>query len=323
MDIAKFVFEAIDVAYNRRQNKSIVIEGAEKVVVTKDVLYSDDDIKMCLLDYHYMPKKKGVYPVIFNIHGGGFMAGGKEYRRALCDWFATDGFFVVNVNYGLCPECQFPMPILHLVDALNWVYKNARRLKLDLTKVAVYGDSAGAYYAAMLAAICTNERMQKAFKVKPKIKFNAAILNCGLYDIDKVFNKRTVLDLNKKVFTSYTGIDVDNFHSYKYKDMLTPLPFINENFPPTFIVYAKKDIFCSGQADSLIEKFEENDIYYESYHSVSIKRNHCFSLEWTSTEAKEANRLMKLFVEKMMGETMPHKLSEAPYLIREHEKKVR
>lgn len=319
MDIAKFVFEAIDVAFNRKQNKSMEIEGAEDVVVTKDVLYSDVDIKMCLLDYHYMPKKKGPYPVIFNIHGGGFMAGGKEYRRALCDWFATDGFMVINVNYGLCPNCKFPTPLLHLTSALNWVTKNARRLNLDLGNVAVYGDSAGGYYAAMLAAICTNEKLQKVFKVKPKIKFKAAILNCGLYDIDHTLKRRIVLDLNKKVFSSYTGIDEENFNDYKYKDYLSPLEYINADFPPTFIIYAQKDIFCGGQADFLIKKLEEFDIYYESYHTNSIKRNHCFSLEWTSPEARDANRLIRKFTEKMTDGTLPAKMSAAPYKIREHE----
>ncbi len=319
MDIAKFVFEAIDIAFNRKQNKSIEIEGIENIVVTKDVLYSDANIKTCLLDYHYMPKKKGLYPVIFNIHGGGFMAGGKEYRRALCDWFASDGFFVVNVNYGLCPDYKFPTPIVHLVSALNWVVANARRLRLDLTKVAVYGDSAGAYYASMLAAICTNEQLQKAFKVKPKIKLSATILNCGLYDINHTLDRRIVLDLNKKVFTAYTGIQEESFDNYRYKDYISPLPYITEAFPPTFVVYAQKDIFCGGQAEFLIKKLEENDIYFESYYTVSIIRNHCFSLEWTSEEAQEANRLIRKFSEKMADGTLPPKLSEAHYAIREHE----
>lgn len=320
MDVAKFIFDAIDVAFDKRQNKSLVIEGADSVVVTKDILYSELNPDVCLLDYYYVPKKTGVYPVLFNIHGGGFMAGGKEYRRALCTWFAVDGLFVVNVNYGLCPDCSFPTPIIHLVAALKWVVDNAELLRLDLSRLAICGDSAGGYYAAMLAAISESEEMQTAFDVSLNVKFRAAILNCGLYDISKSLQRRMVLRLNKKIFTSYTGIKEEEFDSYKYKDFCSPLPFINENFPATFIVYAQKDIFCGGQAQYMLDMLDKNDIYYESYHSISHRRNHCFSLEWTSREAKEVNALIKDFVGKMIDGTLPRRQSESDIKIRECER---
>ncbi len=320
MDIAKFVFEAIDVAFNKKQNKSMRIEGADKVVITKDVLYSDNDIKTCLLDYYYIPKKHGLYPVLFNIHGGGFMAGGKQYRKALSTWFAADGFFVVNVNYGLAPECHFPTPIRHLIAALNWVVKFSKIFRLDLSRMAVYGDSAGGYYAAMLAAICTNSDLAAAFKVKPRAAFSAAILNCGLYNIEYSLKNRTALGLNKNVFESYTGISEDEFGQYEYKDFCSPIPFVNKDFPATFIVYAEKDLFCGGQYNFMIDALEKNDIYYESYHTVSMKRNHCFSLEWTSREAKEANALIKKFGKKLMDGELPHYQSQTDVLIRECEK---
>ena len=320
MDVAKLIFDAIDVAFDKRINKRHHIKGADGVVITKDVLYSDLDIKTCRLDYYYVPKKKGLYPVLFTIHGGGFMAGGKEYRRALCTWFAVDGLFVVNVNYGLCPSCNFPTPILHLAAALKWVAKNAKILRLDLSRMAVYGDSAGGYYAAMLAAICESEEMQKAFGIKTKLKFSAAILNCGLYDIQYSLKRRMFLHLNKKIFTSYTGIKEEEFDGYQYKAVSSPLPFINENFPPTFLIYAQKDIFCGGQAEFMIDALEKNDIYYESYHSVSYKRNHCFSLDWSSKESKEVNALIQTFVGKMIDGTLPHRQSQSDILIRECEK---
>lgn len=320
MDIAKFIFDAIDIAFDKRLNKQHHIEGADSVVVTKDVLYSDMDINTCLLDYYYVPKKRGLYPVLFNIHGGGFTAGGKEYRRGLCTWFAVDGFFVVNVNYGLCPDCTFPTPILHLVQALNWVVKFSKILRLDLSKMAVYGDSAGGYYAAMLAAICKSDEMKKAFGVKTKASFSAAILNCGLYDINYSLKRRMFLKLNKKVFTAYTGIREEEFENYKYKDVTSPLPFIDNNFPPTFLIYADKDIFCGDQAEFMTDVLEKNDIYYESYHSVSYKRNHCFSLDWSTRESKEANALIRNFTHKMLDGTLPHHQSESDVLIRECEK---
>lgn len=321
MDVAKLVFESIDKAFDKKMNKNFRIEGAEKVVITKDVLYDENNIKTCLLDYYYVPKTEGTYPVLFNIHGGGFMAGDKQYRKALCTWHAVNGLFVINVNYGLCPECNYPTPIVHLVKALNWVVKFADILRLDLSRMAVCGDSAGGYYAAMLAAICDSEQLQKAFNVKPKAKFSAAILNCGLYDISMTLKNRMVLDLNKKVFSAYTGYDEEDFVNFEYKDFCSPIAFITENFPSSFIIYAKRDIFCKDQTEPLLEKLENNDVYYESYYSTSLIRNHCFSLDWSTRESKEVNALIREFMKKFIDGTLPHKISESDVKIREHEKR--
>lgn len=320
MDIAKFIFNVIDVTYDKRQNKSVKFQNAADVVVTKDVLYSLADPETCRLDCYYVPKKRGLYPVMFNIHGGGFMAGDKDYRQALCTWHALNGFFVVNVNYGLCPKYSFPQPLKHLVSALNWVVKFSKVLRLDLSKMAVTGDSAGAYYAAMLATICGSERMKAAFKVKTRAKFGAAVLNCGLYDLETVIKRRLLFDLNKKIFDSYIGIDEEVFLNSDNKELCSPLSFMTEEFPATFMIYAQKDIFCGGQAEFLTKKLDSLDVYYESYHSISLRRNHCFSLEWTSPEAKEANRLIRNFLDKFLSGELPQKMSEATEPVRESER---
>lgn len=321
MDIAKSVFEAIDGAYNKRQNDAFVFENAENVIATKDVLYSDTNIKDCLLDYYYVPRKKGKYPVILNIHGGGFVAGGKEYRKQLCTWFALEGYFVVNVNYGLSPDCNFPEPIKQLVLAENWIYRNRDYLKLDISKVVVCGDSSGAYYASMLAVISNSQKLKTCFGVSPKLKFSACILNCGLYDIFKCLETRTILDLNIKIFESYTGIKTSEFENYEFKDCIAPIAFVDENFPPTFLIYAEKDIFCRGQSEMLVEALDKFDVYYESYHTVSLFQNHCFSLTWTSDEAKEANLLLYNFLDKFKDGKIPKKQSESKIKIRQHEKR--
>ena len=321
MNIAKSVFEAIDVAFNKKQNEIFVFENQDEVVVTKDVLYSTMDTKTCLLDYYYVPKKKGKYPVILNIHGGGFVAGGKEYRKQFCTWLALEGFFVVNANYGLSPECKFPMPIKHLFGACDWIYKNKKMLSLDLTKIVVCGDSAGAYYASMLSVISENEKLQKVFNVKPKIKFGASILNCGLYDVQKTLETRMFLDLNKVIFETYIGIKESEFEDYKYKDCLSPLEYIDSTFPPTFLIYAEKDILCRGQTEILAKKFDEKDIYYESYHSKSVFQNHCFSLSWSSEPAKEANLLLLEFLHKFKEGVLPNKQSASNEKIRMYEKR--
>lgn len=319
MDITKVVFEAIDKIFDKSQNRSVEIDGAEKITTVKDIRYSRTKKFNALLDIYYDKEIKEKKPVMFYIHGGGFVAGGKEYRTALSKWFAVQGYFVANVNYGLGPDCVFPEQIKHLVSALNWVGKVAKKYNLDTDKIVVSGDSAGAYFSSMMACITGSDKLQQKLGVKTNLKFCATILNCGLYDMKSILSKRMALDLNGKVFESYTGIKKDEVENYKYKDCCSPLSMIHKSFPPTLIIFAQKDVFCAGQAERLIKKFEDKDIYYESYMSTSIFANHCFSLEWKGKPAERANELQSMFLKKIKdGELSKHQ-SQTSICIHESE----
>lgn len=298
MNFVKGIFQIIDKTFDRIQNSDYEIKGANKVKVVKDVIYSVSDVKTCVLDYYLPTECVGPYPVIINIHGGGFTAGGKEFRKSLCTWYALQGFAVFNVNYGLCPECKFPTPVLHLVEAVEWVFGQEKKLNLDLKRTVVGGDSAGAYYACMIATLSVNKRLQKYFGVNMNATFGAVLLNCGIFDMDEAMKHRMIFRFNEKVIESYLGIPFGEIQEYRHKDFVSPTKYINAKFPPSFLIYCEKDIFCKGQTEEVINILEQKKVYYESYRSSSILRNHCFSLEWKSKEAKEANELLKDFLKR-------------------------
>lgn len=319
VDITKVVFEAIDKVFNKSQNEKVEIDGEEKITVLKDLKYARTKKFQALMDCYFNESVTTKYPVMLYIHGGGFVAGGKEYRKALSTWFAVQGYFVVNVNYGLSPDCVFPEQIKHLVSALNWIGKNEKKYNLDLSKIVVSGDSAGGYFSAMLACVTESRKLQEKLGVKTDLHFCATILNCGLYDMKSILSKRMPLDLNNKVFESYTGIKKDEIEHYKYKDYCSPLSLINRSFPPTYIIYSEKDVFCSGQAERLIKKFDEKGIYFESYQSTTLFANHCFSLEWKGKAAERANYLQYKFLEKIKNGELPKRQSETTICVHETE----
>lgn len=318
MDIAKTIFELLDKVCDKGQNEDIGFDGFENVFIKNDVVYNNRDAKTCVLDY-YKPEGDGPFPVVLYIHGGGFMAGDKNYRKGLGLWFATKGFFTINVNYGLSPDYVFPRPLMHLVYASNWIYKNAEKFNLDLNKIIVAGDSAGAFYALSLECVCEDEDLQKKLKIQPKISFAASILNCGIYDIKKALDGKYLFDLNKKVFEATTGISEKEFVKYKYKHFCSPVDFVSKNYPPTFLIYAEKDLLCKGHADLLIDKFDQKDIYFESFCSSSVLNNHCFSLEWKRKTAKRANQLLEIFLLKFINNDLPNHQSETTVYVRERE----
>jgi acetyl esterase len=93
-----------------------------------------------------------VGPAILFFHGGGFVISDIETHDALCQRLAdASGVRVVSAAYGLAPEHPFPSQIDDACAALAWVVALAAARGSDPDRLAVAGDSAGAYLAATAA----------------------------------------------------------------------------------------------------------------------------------------------------------------------------
>ena len=299
MSLQSFLFVALDKLYNPFQNERKMTKFKDvDFEIKTDIVYDTSAPEACKLDTYRVKGLKGKLPVLFYIHGGGFVAGDKHYRRALARWSANLGYFVVNVNYGLCPEYQCPVPHRQLVAALNWVGANAEKLGLDLDRMIVSGDSAGGYYGAMLAAITLNPDLQAKMGVSTSLKFGGAVLNCGIYDVATALKNKYPFDLGGKLLKDFAGIGKDEIEGYEWKDLCSVLPFVNEQFPVSFITHAQKDIFCGGQADGLMKLLKEKGVHCEEFHSTSLIDNHCFSLNWKSKAARKNNDLTADFMKR-------------------------
>lgn len=305
---AKVLFKAIDILYDISQNNCpfVTDENSKDMIIEDDIQY-DDEHEVCKLDTYHIPSKKKL-PVMIVIHGGGFTAGGKEYRRGLSKFFAVNGFFVVTPNYGLAPDYAYPEPLRHLVVAANWVKKNERKYNLDMKKVMLTGDSAGAYYAAMLAAFNGNDKLPEVFDgFKPTYDFAGAVFDCGLYDMDTVMNSKVFMNMDDAIFRSFIGKGLEHFGEYEYRDYCEPVKHITPSFPPSFVMYSDKDLFCVNQGPSLIKKLEEVGVYYEYYSSYKSTSNHCFPLQWRGDDACAANALMKSFLDRLIHDRIKFK----------------
>ncbi len=90
-------------------------------------------------------------PVLLYFHGGGFTIGGIETHDSLCRQFALrSGAAVISLDYRLAPENRFPAAVDDCWAAMHWLVSNAETLRLDPSRLAVGGDSAG----GTLAAVC-------------------------------------------------------------------------------------------------------------------------------------------------------------------------
>lgn len=302
----QFTEGLIDIPINTRPP----LLSKENITVLYDFVYNRETPDICKLDTYFIKRKSGSYPVMMYIHGGGFTAGDKRQRSGLAKWFASMGFFVVNVNYGLCPEYQYPKPVHHVVDAFNWIIDNAEEYHLDVDKIAVAGDSAGAYFAAQLAAITSNPEFAEAQHVSPKGKIGAAVLNCGLYDISEILKQKLIFNLNIQIFETFSGCNDEDFDTYAYKQTCSPINGVTKQYPPTFLLYAKKDLFCAGQSERLLDALENAHVYTEDFFSDDLMNNHCFSFNWVNRKSQAANKLIVSFLTAFMDGSLHQRTLE-------------
>ena len=92
-------------------------------------------------------------PAILAIHGGAWRGGdkawGEQFAKELCPY----GYVVFSINYRVSsrPNGKWPAQIEDVQKALKYVRANAARFRVDPTRIASLGMSAGGHLATMVA----------------------------------------------------------------------------------------------------------------------------------------------------------------------------
>ncbi len=97
-------------------------------------------------------------PCILFFHGGGWVIGDLDTHDSVCRQLANaTGYTVIAVHYRLAPEHPFPAAIDDCYTALRWVQNQADAIKVDGSRIAVAGDSAGGNLAAAVSIKARDE----------------------------------------------------------------------------------------------------------------------------------------------------------------------
>ncbi len=107
-----------------------------------------------------------VLPGILWYHGGGWVMGDLDTHEVICRALANAaGAAVIQVDYRRPPEAKFPAAVDDSYAALAWVAAHGGPLKIDGSRLAVAGDSAGGNLAAVVA-LMARERKGPALRAQ-------------------------------------------------------------------------------------------------------------------------------------------------------------
>ena len=115
----------------------------------------------------YLPKDGKSLPVVFNLHGGAFIAGDadtldSQSLRLSQDWNAV----IVTVNYKLAVDgITIEYGTQEVVDTVKYFLEHAEEYRIDPNKAVLLGYSAGGCHAAMAALALEKEGIDLAAQV--------------------------------------------------------------------------------------------------------------------------------------------------------------
>lgn len=195
--------------------------------------------------FSYDPNEK--YPLVIMICGGGFQGVDHNVWIPEMVYFAKQGFSVACIGYSVEHDSHYPQPEIETKAAIRYLRAHADELHIDANKIAVMGESAGAYLAEFT----------------------------GLTNGRKEFEKGDFLDQDSSVQAVVVwyppiGIwaedDVPDETNSKMNELPDVRTFITKDCPPFLIFHGTGDtVVPPRQGEALYEALQEKGIESDLY----------------------------------------------------------
>ncbi len=173
-------------------------------------------------------------PVIVVIHGGGLIAGSKSGSVGFCRLLAQKGYLIFSLEYRLVPEVRVYEQFDDICAGMDCVGRKLIDFNVDITRIYLAAESAGAYLATYVAAMKHSKELQDAIGYPPsRMKFKALGLISGMF-------YTTRKDGTGRLFaSSFYGKDQKSREMARYTN--PEHPEIIYNIPPCYLTTSKAD----------------------------------------------------------------------------------
>ena len=121
-------------------------------------------------------RKPTPMPTIVWLCGGGWTEIAHNAWIPELSYFAKAGYIVASVEYSLCPTWTFPEQLREIKAAIRYLRAHASEMDIDPKRIAVMGESAGGYFAAMTAVTGDTDAFDTAENAEYSSAVQAAVL---------------------------------------------------------------------------------------------------------------------------------------------------
>lgn len=239
----------------------------------KDVIYEEIGERKLLLDAFYSKKSKGKKPAILLVFGGGWRSGSKEQNWAMCSGLVRSGYIAVTPEYRLSLEAPYPAALYDLKTAVRWMKAHAKEYRIDTSKIAVLGCSAG----GQLAALAGTTNGDAHFEDKTLGFANHSSDVQAIIDIDGTLAFHHPESAEGKASSDWFGGDYA--HKPELWEEAAPLNHVSSTTPPVLFLNSSLPRFHAGRTD-FIHKTDSLHIYTEIHEFPDTPHPFWFFHPW-------------------------------------------
>jgi acetyl esterase/lipase len=234
-------------------------------------------------------------PAVLFITGGGFMDAPKTKFIGQRVDMARAGYVVASIDYRTVPMISFPGPLEDGKTAVRYLRTNAKKFGIDPEHIAVMGESAGGWIAAMVAATNGVKKFDTAEYADQSSDVQAAVDFYGLSDLTAVG-----ADFSKEIQKAHESPAVPEamlvngipfqaggsiLSDLKKAVEANPITYISKQTPPFLIMNGDADnVVSPSQSTKLQEALVKHGI--DSTHYVVKGADHA-GLLWYQPEIME------------------------------------
>ena len=215
----------------------------EGVEIHRDILYAEDERNRLDL-FNASGQRDQLLPVLIYVHGGGFIGGdkytpGTPFYDNVGVWAVRNGLIGVNITHRLAPQHQWPAAIEDIASAVEWIRNHGEQYGIDVNRVFLMGQSAGAAHAASYVA-------------HPEIHKTNAHGHKGVILMSPVVNLLTLEpdDLTRAYFGKDTSL---------YSDRSSLQGLKQSNIPIMLVIPEHEVDFFENQALEILAALKERD----------------------------------------------------------------
>jgi alpha-L-fucosidase 2 len=196
--------------------------------VRNDVEFSRVSGETLTLDAH-IPDGPGPFAAVILVHGGGWTAGSKRANFVLPLFPTLDrsGLAWFSIDYRLAPKYPHPAALRDVEQAIRFVKSHAREFRVDPTRLALMGESAGGHLVGLAGV-----------HPQPDTAVAAVVDFYGAFDLEAMVVSKGQAS---RGFRDFLGVTDLSEKSRAVLRKASPSTYVKAGMPPFLLLHGTED----------------------------------------------------------------------------------